>query len=161
MRNRISRERWEAAKTAYASGTGLRELARSMKIPEGTVLARANREGWTQQIATAKVAARPELARELAQPDAINAITPLQSAATIMVQRGQRYTERMATRCESVVPYLEKMKPEKFIADIHEIKKFDDMTRRTFGLNDSSGLGGSLSIAVLTNQAAVVVTAQA
>jgi hypothetical protein len=40
-------------KTAYAAGIGLRELARNMEIPAGTVLARAKREGWTQQIAAA------------------------------------------------------------------------------------------------------------
>jgi DNA invertase Pin-like site-specific DNA recombinase len=46
VRNRISAERWEQIKTAYASGIGLREIARNMSIPEGTVLARANREQW-------------------------------------------------------------------------------------------------------------------
>ena len=55
---------WEHAKTVYAAGIGLRELARNMGIPEGTMLARASREGWTQQIATAKVAARPKLETE-------------------------------------------------------------------------------------------------
>ena len=42
-----------------------------MNIPAGTVLARSKREGWTQQIAQAKLIDRPELARELAKPDAI------------------------------------------------------------------------------------------
>jgi hypothetical protein len=31
-------------------GIGLREIARNMGIPEGTVLARAKREGWTRDI---------------------------------------------------------------------------------------------------------------
>jgi hypothetical protein len=72
---------WAEIRTAYASGIGLRELARNMGIPAGTVLARSKREGWTQQIATAKLIQRPELARELAKPEAISAITPMQSAA--------------------------------------------------------------------------------
>ena len=39
FRSRISPERWEQIKVAYVSGIGLREIARKMNIPEGTVLA--------------------------------------------------------------------------------------------------------------------------
>jgi DNA invertase Pin-like site-specific DNA recombinase len=60
VRRRISSERWEQIKTAYASGIGLREVARNMGIPEGTVLARAKRERWTQQIQTAKALVKRE-----------------------------------------------------------------------------------------------------
>jgi hypothetical protein len=48
-----------------------------MNVPEGTVLARAKREGWTQQIAAAKIARQPQLAKEILKADAINAITPV------------------------------------------------------------------------------------
>jgi hypothetical protein len=51
---RISAATWAEIRTAFASGIGLRELARNMGIPEGTVLARANREDRTQQIENAK-----------------------------------------------------------------------------------------------------------
>ena len=81
-KTRIPRELWGQIKTAYASGIGLRELARNMQVPAGTVLARAKREGWTQQIAAAKLIEHPHLAREIAKPDAINAITPMQSVAS-------------------------------------------------------------------------------
>ena len=50
MRRKITNELWEQIKTAFASGIGLREIARNMNIPEGTVLAHAKRESWTQQI---------------------------------------------------------------------------------------------------------------
>ncbi len=43
---RISASTWAEIRTAYASGIGLRELARNMGIPAGTVLARSKREGW-------------------------------------------------------------------------------------------------------------------
>ena len=39
IRSRISSERWEQIKIVYVSGIGLREIARKMNIPEGTVLA--------------------------------------------------------------------------------------------------------------------------
>jgi len=45
-RGRISADVWEQTKTAYASGIGLREIARSMGIPAGTILSRAKREAW-------------------------------------------------------------------------------------------------------------------
>ena len=85
--SRIPASTWAEIRTAYASGIGLRQLARNMGIPEGTVLARAKREGWTQQIAAAKLIKRPDLARELARPDAISAITPMQSAAISTQER--------------------------------------------------------------------------
>jgi DNA invertase Pin-like site-specific DNA recombinase len=88
---RISASTWAEIRTAYASGLGLREIARNMGIPAGTVLARSKREGWTQQIAQAKLIERPELARDLARSEAINAITPMQSAAITMRERAERH----------------------------------------------------------------------
>ena len=66
-RSKISSERWEQIKTAHASGIGLREIARNMDIPEGTVLARAKREGWTQQIQSAKALTKREDALPLSR----------------------------------------------------------------------------------------------
>jgi hypothetical protein len=51
---------WAEIRTAYASGIGLREIARNKGLPEGTVLARAKREGWTQQIQSIKALAKRE-----------------------------------------------------------------------------------------------------
>ena len=53
MRRKIPNETWEQIRTGYAAGIGLREIARKMDIPEGTVLAHAKRDGWTQQIQVA------------------------------------------------------------------------------------------------------------
>jgi hypothetical protein len=43
---------WEQIKTAYASGIGLREIARNMGIPEGTELARANAKDGRERFKT-------------------------------------------------------------------------------------------------------------
>lgn len=80
MRRKITNEMWEQIKTAYASGIGLREIARNMDIPEGTVLARANREGWTREIQNAKALAKRE--------DAPRTVTPVQAVAMSIRQRG-------------------------------------------------------------------------
>jgi DNA invertase Pin-like site-specific DNA recombinase len=37
MRRKITQETWEQIKTAYAAGINLREIARKMNIPQGTV----------------------------------------------------------------------------------------------------------------------------
>ncbi len=73
---------WQQIRTAYSSGLGLRELARNMGIPVGTVLSRAKREGWTRQIESAKalaVRSSPALANV---PDAVSNILETQSRET-------------------------------------------------------------------------------
>jgi uncharacterized protein YjcR len=106
---RLSKDTWDQIKAGYAAGIGLREIARKMNLPEGTVLARAKREGWTQQIAAAKIARQPQLAKEIVKAGAINAITPLQSIAAVMQERGERYRERVAGVSERVVGHVESM----------------------------------------------------
>jgi hypothetical protein len=76
--SRISRETWEQVKIAYAAGAGLREIARRMNIPEGTVLAHAKRKGWTRQIQAAKQETRPTQS---------TAITPMQALAVTLNER--------------------------------------------------------------------------
>jgi len=71
MRRKITNERWEQIKTAFASGIGLREIARNMNIPEGTVLAHAKRESWTQQIQSAKALAKREDALDATPAEAV------------------------------------------------------------------------------------------
>lgn len=56
-RTKLTPGQWGEIQTAYASGIGLREIARAMQIPAGTVLARAKREGWTRQIEQARAIA--------------------------------------------------------------------------------------------------------
>jgi hypothetical protein len=51
MRRKITNETWEQIKTGYVAGVGLREIARKINIPEGTVLAHAKRKGWTSRTA--------------------------------------------------------------------------------------------------------------
>src|SRR5438552_17283793 len=85
MRRKITNETWEQIKTAYAAGIGLREIARKMNIPEGTVLAHAKRHGWTQQI---------QVVTEQLTVVQSDAITPVQSVpqslAAILSERKDR-----------------------------------------------------------------------
>ena len=137
MRRQISPETWEQIKTAFASGIGLREIARNMSVSENTVLARARREKWTQQIVIAKQQGRPLHS---------NALAPMQSAALTMQERGQRYTERMAGVSERVLPHLESLPPGEILESARNVEQFDRFSRRNFGLDyQPPGLPGPLS----------------
>jgi len=71
VRRTITNATWAEIRTAYASGIGLREIARNMGIPEGTVLARAKRESWTREIQNARTLVKRE--------DSALAVTPVES----------------------------------------------------------------------------------
>jgi hypothetical protein len=134
MRRKITTETWQQIKTAYASGIGLREIARNMGIPEGTVLARAKRESWTHEIRSAKALAKPE--------DASLAVSPVKAVAISMQQRGERHVERMAGVSERAVDHIETMDGPEILNSVDQIEKLDKVARRTFGLRDDNALGG-------------------
>src|SRR5437762_10306028 len=126
-----------------------------MAIPEGTVLARAKREGWTQQIAAAKITRQPQLAKEIVRADAI-AISPLQSIAQVMQGRAECCRQRVAGVSERVVGHVESMDPDEILTRSAQFEKIDTIARRTFGLNEAPSSQGSLSLNILTNHAVVV-----
>jgi hypothetical protein len=132
VRSTISADIWEHIKTAHASGIGLREIARSMGIPEGTVLARAKREGWTREIQSAKALAKRE--------DVSPAVTVTEAVAITMQQRGERHVERMAGVSERAVDHIETMDGPEILNSVDEIEKLDKVARRTFGLRDDNAL---------------------
>jgi len=138
MRGRISADIWEQIKTAYASGIGLREIARNMNIPAGTILARAKREGWTRQIQSAKAVVKPE--------DASLAVAPVEAAAMSMQQRGERHLGRMAGVSERAVDHIEAMRGPEILSSVDQIEKLDKIARRTFGLNDIPSSGFTLNV---------------
>ena len=153
---RQSKNTWEQIKAGYAAGIGLREIARNMNVPQGTVLARAKREGWTQQIAAAKIVRQPQLAREIVKADAINAITPLQSIAAAMQERGERYRERMAGVSERVIGHVESMEADEILSRSSQVEKIDTVARRTFGLDNAEKGTGALNLNVLCGGRAIV-----
>ena len=139
-RSKIPSERWEQIKTAHASGIGLREIARNMGIPEGTVLARAKREGWTREIQNAKALAKRE--------DSAPAVTATEAVAITMQQRGERHLERMAGVSERGVHHIETMDGPEILNSVDQIEKLDKVARRTFGL-DNNPLPSGFTLNVL------------
>ena len=98
-----------------------------MKIPPGTVLARAKREGWTQQIREAKA-----LCVETLPPGVPVAV----AAARTIAERGQRHVERMAGVVEKTLPHIEGLEPGAILDRIENVDRFDKVARRTFGLSE-------------------------
>jgi len=127
MRRTITNQTWQQMKTAYASGIGLRELARNAGVPEGTVLSRAKRERWTQQIQSAKALAKRE--------DALD-VTPVEAVAITMQERAARHVQRMAGVSERGVDHVETMDGPEILKSVDRIDKLDKVKRRTFGLGD-------------------------
>jgi hypothetical protein len=126
--SRISRERWQQIKTAHASGFALREIARNMGVPEGTVLARAKREGWRQEIENAKALASRE--------NEASTVTPVEAVAMSMQKRGERHLGRMANIVERPVPHVEAMEPGAILDLIDGVETLDKIGRRAFGISD-------------------------
>jgi len=122
MRRKITNETWEQIKTAYVAGINLREIARKMNIPEGTVLAHAKRHGWTQQIQIAT--------REVGvmQSDAITPVQSVpQSLAAILAERRERtklglskYTAEAAEHAANHPDKLGIAGKVKDVADVHK-----------------------------------------
>src|SRR5437773_8182159 len=125
---RIPESTWAEIRTAYASGISLREIARNMDIPEGTVLARTKREGWSRQRDNAKALVKRE--------EAAKVVTPFEAASATMQQRGERHLCRMANIVEKTMPHVQAMEPGAILDRVDDVEKLDKVARRTFGISD-------------------------
>jgi hypothetical protein len=128
VRRTIADATWAEIRTAHASGIGLREIARNMGIPEGTVLAHAKREGWTRDIQNAKALVKRQ--------NPALAVSPVEAVAATLAERGQRHLKRMAGVSERGVDHIETMDGPEILNSVDQIEKLDKVARRTFGLDD-------------------------
>ncbi len=134
---------WAELRTAHASGLGLRELARNAGIPAGTVLARAQREGWTRQIQQARAI--------VTAPQDSPTVSPAHAAAVSMQERATRHVERMAGLVEKTLPHLEAMEPGAILDRVEDIDRLDKVARRSYGLDDEQQGQGGTGIAIQIN----------
>jgi hypothetical protein len=107
-----------------------------MDILEGTVLARAKREGWSRHRDNAKALAKRE--------EAAKAITPFEAASATMRQRGERHLGRMANIVEKTIPHVEAMEPGAILDRVGDVEKLDKVARRTFGISDDDVHGNNV-----------------
>jgi hypothetical protein len=138
LRRILTKATWAEIRTACASGIGLRELARQMNVPAGTILSRAKREGWTREIQNAKALAKRE--------ESALAVTPVEAVAMSMQRRGERHLERMAGVSERGVDHIETMDGPEILNTVDRIEKLDRVARRTFGLSDDDSHGNDVMV---------------
>ena len=98
---RIPPETWREALLAHMAGAGLRELARKLGIPENSMLSRARREKWAEQI---------EAAKSLV-PMTIPTASALEAVGSIMAERRESFqlgisqaVAKAATAAASLAP---------------------------------------------------------
>jgi uncharacterized protein YprB with RNaseH-like and TPR domain len=103
-------------------------------------LARAKREGWTQEIQSAKALVKRE--------DSRPTVRPVEAVAMSMQQRGERHVERMAGVTEKVVEHVESLEPGVILDQIDKVEKADRVGRRTFGLSDDDSHGNNVIVNV-------------
>ena len=111
-----------------------------MNISEGTILARAKREGWTREIQNAKALVKRE--------NSALTVTPVEAVAATLAERGQRHLKRMAGVSERGVDHIETMDGPEILNSVDEIEKLDKVARRTFGL-DNNPLPSGFTLNVL------------
>jgi hypothetical protein len=100
-----------------------------MGIREGTVLARAKREGWTREIQNAKALVKRE--------NPAITVTPVEAVAATLAERDQRHLKRMAGVSERGVDHIETMDGPEILNSVDQIEKLDKVARRTFRLDDN------------------------
>jgi len=139
QRKHLPESRWLEIRTAFASGIPLRQLARSMKIPVGTILGRSKRERWTQQIKSAKALVPVTASR--ATP------TILEAVAESLQARGERHVGRMAGLTEKLIGTFERLPEEEQLRLVAELERVDKIGRKAYGLD--TGEGPQIAVQVL------------
>ena len=141
QRKHLPESTWLEIRTAFASGVPLRQLARSMKIAPGTVLGRAKRERWTQQIKSAKA-----LVPATASP---TTPTILEAVAESLQARGERHVGRMASLTEKLIGVFERLPESEQLHFVTELERVDKIGRKAFGIPDPSDTAPIVAVQVL------------
>ena len=131
---------WAELRAAYLAGAGLRSLARRAGLAEGTVLAHANREGWSalkrQAMQKAGILAEGRQSQSTAIADA---------AADDHAERAQRHVQRMGGLIERLGQHAEKLAVAELWESTPKLDAFDRLARRNYGL-DSQAQGQVVNI---------------
>lgn len=168
---RLTEAQWVTARFQYESGQlgTYPDIARAYGCDEETVGKHARKHGWTKgsqmaESAQAKLQQATESAlSKVGEQIAQNLGSTMQKDMTAWFEREKRLhtrdTQRRAKSRQKLVDIIvddsDKLTPK----DVAYIAKADDtydnMKRRNLGMTDGNASGGSLSLSILTGQAAV------
>lgn len=183
----LTSEQWRLARIEFESGDQqmtLTKVAAIFQTSLSSVQKRSSKEKWSKgqaiiqdarkqlqqatndALATAAVKTGEKMAERLMkelQPWIEQEKRSHIKRALRRSKRGLKRLDRVSegyqvydAKTESLVTCQTGPKDEMQIAQAED--KYDSIIRRNLGMNDSTGLGGSLSVNVLTNQAAVQVS---
>ncbi len=163
---------WAAVRLIYEQGDeSQRKLASRLGISASTLMKRATREQWQQNsglvaavheataktyVATIEREAELQipLAAKAAVSDLLADLTPwIESEKRKQVIRAVKRAVEHQERIDSVALTVEDPKGMAMIATAED--KFDAIIRRNLGMSEGTGIGGSLNINILANQASI------
>ena len=130
----------------------MREIARKMGIPPGTILSRAKRENWSLGAATARLKDDPGLCREILTPkQEEGTLSVSQAVALSLRERAEKYADEMAEATgERMLPYLRSLPIEELLAAADRVEKLDRIARRSFRLDDNQPMQSVINIGLLS-----------
>lgn len=129
---------WNSLKTAYAAGVGLREMARATGISENTLLSRAAKEGWTQQIEEAKALATVKVDEQS------KAIGGSLAVINALQKYGDKTKLRLAKGISKGSLAVSKMSGEAIVEKAGNVKCLVDGASKLHGWGQDSEKGGTL-----------------
>lgn len=138
-RQRVPAETWRGLRLAFVAGGALRQLARDAGISEGTILARASREGWTQQRHDAVQRARGGNGSNAGSEDAE---THRQQSLAIMTaeQVQEAHLVNMLALGHRLSSYASQLPDETAFTEIRRVDCMDRMVRRRLGIDKAEPL---------------------
>lgn len=127
MPKRYPPQIWNEIRTAHAAGGGLREMARHFGIPEGTVLFRAMKEGWSEQIRKAREAATQS-----------KQIIPGEKTAQVLGTLAQKSRIALAKGLHKGAEHVESMTGAAIIEKAPQIASLTRASGQVFAWQDSA-----------------------
>lgn len=119
-------EIWIEVRTAYAAGLTLRGIAAKFEMPAGTILARAKREGWTQQIERAKAIV----------PQQSKAIIPGNATVSAIADLGRESRLALGKGLHKASAHVANLKGAEIVAQADKVSSLTKASATVFGWQD-------------------------
>jgi uncharacterized protein YjcR len=131
---------WQAIRSLYLDGATYKELGEKFGVKEGTIKARASREGWSK----IPVRHREATIRSVNKESAV-------IAQELWSDRRERVRNQEFTIASKILTYAEQMAEDQILAKIDKIKVGADMARRASGLDKEDNNRNAVNIAILSD----------
>jgi len=131
---------WQAIRSLYLDGANYRELGEKFGVKEGTIKARANREGWSKIPVRHRNATIRSVNKESAG-----------IAQELWSDRREKVRNQEFAIASKILTYAEQMNEDQLLAKVDKIKVGADMARRASGLDKEDSNKNAVNIAILSD----------